>query len=452
MFKIVSTIGPQSEKKKILKSIIEKSDLIRLNGAHNSFNWHKIIVKKIREINTKIPILIDLPGIKPRTSNLKDIFIRKNQVIKFVYKKKTPLNNKGGENINLSNPLPKIISKKFFTISDGNYNFLILKKKKNEIHAKSLQSYILKPKKGINFLNSFYDEKKQEKIYLKYLKIFSVLKPEAIGLSYIQTDKIINKIKKKYKKLIFVSKIENSAGLFNSELISKVSDIVMIDRGDLSAEVGSENLFSSIKVISKNVKSMGKPLIMATENLDSMIKNSNPSKSEVVALGLSIDLGADAIMLSEETAVSKNCIKILNWLNNYRKKIKIKLPYHNHKNIRETFVNNLINKIQSQTLIIFSKKGYAVDNIIKVNNSINIVLFTDNLQLAKISSLRQNICVIVTKKFDNNNLEKFIYDNIKFNKKVVFKNSKEVIILRVAYPTHNSRANNLSFVNYKDFK
>ena len=79
MFKIVSTIGPQSENNKILKSIIEKSDLIRLNGAHNSYNWHKIIVKKIRNINIKIPILIDLPGIKPRTNNLTNIFIRKSK-------------------------------------------------------------------------------------------------------------------------------------------------------------------------------------------------------------------------------------------------------------------------------------------------------------------------------------------------------------------------------------
>ena len=450
MFKIVSTIGPQSEKKKILKSIIEKSDLIRLNGAHNSFNWHKSIVKKIRNINIKIPILIDLPGIKPRTSNFSDVFIRKNQIIKFIYKKKSQI-KKSDKNIYLSNPLPKIISKKIFTISDGSYNFLIQKKKKNEIIAKSLQSFILKPKKGINFLNSIYDESKQEKIYLKYLQVFSTLKPDAVGLSYIQSAQIIKKIKKKYKKLIFVSKIENSAGLLNSKSISEASDIVMIDRGDLSAEVGSENLFSSIKLISKNVKLMGKPLIMATENLDSMIKNSNPSKSEIVALGLSLDLGADAIMLSNETATSKNCVNIVNWLNKFRKSIKIKLPYIDQKINRERFVHNLIKQIENQTLVIFSKKGYAIENIAKINSNINIILFTDNIQLAKISSLRQNIYIIHTKTFNNQNLENFIYDNIKFNKKIVFKNSKEVIILRVIYPSPNSRANNISFVNETDF-
>lgn len=88
MFKIVSTIGPLSEKSNILKKIINRSDLIRLNGAHNSLSWHKKIIDKIRKIDSKSIILLDLPGIKPRTTNKHEIIIKKNQLIKFIYKKK----------------------------------------------------------------------------------------------------------------------------------------------------------------------------------------------------------------------------------------------------------------------------------------------------------------------------------------------------------------------------
>lgn len=449
MFKIVSTIGPISEKNIILKKIINNSDLIRLNGAHNSLDWHKKLIKKIRKINPNVIILLDLPGIKPRTTNKHEINIKKNQLIKLIYNSKNQ--SKNTHNIYLSNPLPEVINDKKFTISDGNFNFIIKKRKKNEITAKSLQTFTLLPQKGVNFLNSKYNENSQEKKYLKFIKIFSKLKPDAIGLSYIQNPEILKKIKKLYPNLILVSKIENFSGLLNSESISSFSDMVMIDRGDLSAEIGSENLFLSIKKISKNVKKSGKPLIMATENLESMNLKTNPTKSEVVALGFNLDLGADCIMLSEETALSKSCLKILDWLNNYRNKIKN--DFTNKVELdRKSFISNVISKLDNQTIVVFSKKGYAVESINKINNNLNIILFSDNKKLIKISNLRRNVQTIFTKKFDNKNLEKFIFQNIKKNKKLIFKNSKNVVIIRIIYPMSNSRANNISFVNYKNFQ
>ena len=123
MFKIVSTIGPISEKNIILKKIINNSDLIRLNGAHNSLDWHKKLIKKIRKINPNVIILLDLPGIKPRTTNKHEINIKKNQLIKLIYNSKNQ--SKNTHNIYLSNPLPEVINDKKFTISDGNFNFII---------------------------------------------------------------------------------------------------------------------------------------------------------------------------------------------------------------------------------------------------------------------------------------------------------------------------------------
>ena len=79
----------------------------------------------------------------------------------------------------------------------------------------------------------------------------------------------------------------------------------MVDRGDLVAEIGYENLFSGIETIAQATKSNGKPLIMATENLESMLDRDMPSKSEVVSLAHSASIGVDCFMLSEETALSK---------------------------------------------------------------------------------------------------------------------------------------------------
>ena len=81
-----------------------------------------------------------------------------------------------------------------------------------------------------------------------------------------------------------VSKVENSEGLKNVDQISKFSDAIMIDRGDLSAEIGDENLYEAINTISLSAKKYGKPLIMATENLETFYKSNNPSRNDIVSL------------------------------------------------------------------------------------------------------------------------------------------------------------------------
>ena len=107
----------------------------------------------------------------------------------------------------------------------------------------------------------------QEKIYFKYFEMFKRAKINAVGLSFVQNKNVIEKIKKRFPNILLVSKIENSEGLKNAEEISKFSDAIMIDRGDLSAEIGDHKLYDAIIRISHFSKMFGKPLIMATENL-----------------------------------------------------------------------------------------------------------------------------------------------------------------------------------------
>ena len=109
----------------------------------------------------------------------------------------------------------------------------------------------------------------------------------------------------------------------------------MIDRGDLAAEVGNHKLFNAIIEITKETKKQGKPLIMATENLDSMIMRNTPTKSEVISLGLNSLLESDYIMLSEETAISHNWHNILKWLNNFQS---------NSKNFNHNYINRLVSE------------------------------------------------------------------------------------------------------------
>jgi len=105
--KILPTIGPETIKTNNLKYILSQTNFVRINSSHNSISWHKKAIKKIKKIKPESIILIDFPGIKPRTKNNNEIIVKKNEVILFSYKKK--INKKS---ILITKPLPKIYKKK----------------------------------------------------------------------------------------------------------------------------------------------------------------------------------------------------------------------------------------------------------------------------------------------------------------------------------------------------
>ena len=316
--KILVTIGPKSCSINSISNISKFTNYFRINGSHNSIEWHIKVSKRIKEICPESFILLDIPGLKPRTNNLKDIQIKKNQMVKFVFGKQYI--EEGVLSIETTKPLPKIKNRvKEFSVSDGLFKFQYIRNKNNYIKGISKNTFKLMPKKGLNIPNSFYDDTLQEKLYLEFIKKAKQVQFDGIGLSFIQNGEILKKIRNILKDKFLVSKIENLYGLNNASEISKNSDLIMIDRGDLLAEVGEKNLYKAICDISTQAHLFKKPLIMATENLESMQKRLQPSKSEIIALEHSINLGSDIIMLSDETATSPLFMNTLEWLYNFLK-------------------------------------------------------------------------------------------------------------------------------------
>ena len=166
MTNVLSTVGPATQNTNNLKKIVNYSKFVRLNGAHNNLDWHKKICNRIKTINPSCKILIDLPGIKPRTLNSKNISIKKNEKIIFYFKEKKKKNNI--KQVQLSKPLPKFKNPRTFSLSDGKFIFKFISKGKNYILGKSTENFILLSKKGLNIPFSIYDNKFQEKVYLDF--------------------------------------------------------------------------------------------------------------------------------------------------------------------------------------------------------------------------------------------------------------------------------------------
>ncbi len=439
MTKILATVGPVSSNKN-LKYLLERCDIVRFNMSHNSVEWHNENINKIKRIDPKKFILVDIPGAKPRTLNISPIKIKKGQKIIFSH------NFKSQKIIPISNPLPKLSKKriKTFSISDGSYLFKFINLKNKKLTGISLQDFLLLPKKGLNIPYSICDDKFQSKIYKKFIKKIDNIKYDCIGLSFVQHSKIIKTLKQQNQSKIFISKIENYLGYSNRKEIINESDAIMIDRGDLAAEIGNEKLTEFSSNIISDCKKVGKPIIIATENLNSLISNLTPSKSDILNLDYFISKKVDYIMLSDETATSKNWRNTLKWLKYYLN-LKIKKKISN----RFSDIPEILKNLKDYVLVVFSKKGFFYKKV-SANNYSNLILFTENHILSKVANLKDNVEAFFTK-FPKKNLDKFLYGNIKRYKKLIFKNNDKALIINVTFPRKKSRANTIIFVDKKDF-
>lgn len=442
--KILPTIGPSTENIKDLKFLFNYCSMARLNSSHNEIKWHKKMINLIKKVDNNIDILIDIPGVKPRTNNKSKIKIKKNEIVYFGHNLKL----KDKICINLTRKLPKKKNKlnKLFSLDDGKIIFKLISFNNKFISGKALHDCIIKPKKGLNIPNSIYDNIEQKNIYIKYLDKFKNTKISAVGLSFVQNKELIIFLKKKFSKFLIISKIENSEGLKNADEICKYSDAIMIDRGDLSAEIGDNYLYEAILKISNLTKKYGKPLIMATDNLETMSRSNNPSKNDIISLGFSNQINSDVIMLSEETANSNKWKNIIIWLSKF---LSIR-RYDLDQKIDDNIFWKTIDLIKDSTLVIFTKKGLMLDKVFKKSNKNDVFVFTDTPKTKSISNFYKNAKCFLTRKIDKKKLIEHYYANIKKYKEIIFKNTNQIILITISFPRKGSRANTLSVIDKKD--
>ena len=457
MTRILVTIGPESANRKSIISFSKYTKLFRLNGSHSDLKWHETAISLIRKNCKDSFILMDIPGVKPRTNNPETIKINLNESIFFG--KDTKENNFNGQKIELTKNLPffKKENMKTFSLNDGQHLFDFQKGNKNYILGKSRSSFNLLPKKGINIPGSKYNEKLQLQIYKKFIYSVKDLDIDGFGLSFVQTTQLVKEVRKIAPSMILVSKIENSEGLRNNKSIIYESDAVMIDRGDLAAEIGYDNLFNAVEAISRNTKSFGKSLIMATENLESMIQRNVPSKSEVMSISHSVSIGADCIMLSEETAISSMGLNTVKWLKNYLIGSKIvysRNTYLLHRADR-SYLWKMIEELDDLPIILISKSGYALSELLSVRPNSDFFLVTENKRVISNTKFYSGNIIIIKRKVQDNTPIETVWNVIKVHKNEIFKTSNKVVAIYVskyAKGIKNIRANCVTIFDKDDFK
>ena len=450
MINTLVTIGPSSLNDTDIKYFSRKTNLFRLNGSHSDLEWHKSAILKIRKFSPDAFILMDIPGVKPRTNNIDVLKVEKGQKVSFGFESGIECDL----HIDLTKNIPIIdCSPSTFSLNDGQFLFDTTESGNGFIVGRSRDAFELLPRKGINLPGSLYDENQQFEIYKDFIKKIDGLDIDGLGLSFVQTGELVSKLKEIVPDLALVSKIENSEGFRNCSEISKKSDAIMIDRGDLVAEIGFKDLFRGIETISIAAKSFGRPLIMATENLESMINRELPSKSEVMSLAHSASLGVDCIMLSEETALSSNAKAIVGWLTDFLDQSfdlkildKLKPPLGKYYQIWDA-----LERLQDLPVMVMSKSGYAVFNYFSRVPNGSLTLVTENKKIIRVSKLfRNKINIIKTNVQDNIPIETII-NTANLNKEKVFRGSKQIVAIYVSQYVNTPRANCLTILSSDDF-
>ena len=305
--KIVVTIGPRTNTASAIRALVEAgADVARLNGSHADLDWHAEAIRCLREVAPQLPVLFDIPGRKIRTRQLQHEprFNSGDRVILT-----TDPEHDGSFKVPVSHPtLHEVISPGDTILADdGQVRLTVQEVVGQDIACRAETAGILRSAKGLNvpgvaLTAQLVTDRDQR------LVAFAVdHEVDFIGMSFVESAEHIQQVRAAIGRASprIISKIETPRALEALEEIIEASDGLMIDRGDLSAEAGLPNVALFQKRIIAAARRAGRPVIVATEMLHSMIANPAPTKAEVSDISHTVLDGASALMLSGETAVGQ---------------------------------------------------------------------------------------------------------------------------------------------------
>ena len=401
--KIVATMGPASSDKEVLREMMVNGlNVCRLNFSHGSHEVHEKTIKTIRELNTEtgyhIAILADLQGPKIRTGKMEangvDLIVGSEVIILT----DAILGTANKFSINYLD-LPKDVDPgERILLDDGKLMLEVISTNKtDEIKAKVLHGGILSSHKGVNFPNTSISMPCLTEKDLMDLEFALEQNVDWVGLSFVRSGADIIELKglidAKGSFAKVIAKIEKPEAIKDIDNIIKESHGIMVARGDLGVEIPYQNVPLIQKMLITKCKSYAKPVIVATQMMESMIDNITPSRAEVNDVANAVLDGADAVMLSGETSVGKYPIEVIKTMANIVKEIETFEGIYNKEEAPEKdqtrFITDSIcfnavrlsRLVEADAILTMSFTGYTGYKVASQRPKAAIYVFTSNKQI-----------------------------------------------------------------------
>ena len=402
--KIVATLGPSSSKPKIIeKMILEGVNVFRINFSHANYDLVKENIEIIRSIDKKLKtsssILGDLQGPKIRLGKIEENSkILAGQEYEF-YTDKEFIGNKNKGYINYNDFAKDLSKNEKILIDDGKLIFKVLSSnKKSHVKAKVIQGGILKSNKGVNLPNTKLSLPALTKKDINDAKFIFENNFDWIALSFVRTKNDIQDLIKLMNKNLdykipVIAKIEKPEAIKNIDEIIKLSDGLMVARGDLGIEIPAEEVPLIQKELVIKSKKSKIPIIIATQMMESMIENLSPSRAEVNDVANSVMDGADAVMLSGETSVGNYPVEVVKSMASIINKVEnsslIKIPQSFSNEITKRYITNSIcynaakmsNEIKAKAISTLTNSGYTAYQISAWRPNAHILVFSSNKKI-----------------------------------------------------------------------
>ena len=403
--KIVATLGPSCETEIMIdKLFLAGVDVFRLNFSHGSPEDHKTKVKIIRKLEKKyaryICILGDLQGPKFRVGKFKNTkeTLKKGQ--EFIF----DTNKADGDSkrVYLSHKeIYQSISKgQRLLVNDGKIRLVVKSTSKDKIKCSVTAGGEISNNKGLNIP----DTKLKLKIITPKdkldLALAIKLDVDWIALSFIQTNKDLMDAKKlipsKFKVMV---KVEKPSAMDELESITANSDGIMVARGDLGVETNPEDVPIHQRTMVAECRKQGKPCIVATQMLESMIDSPTPTRAEASDVATAIFQGVDAVMLSAESAAGQYPIESVQMMNKIIKRVEGDEKYKNNlsnynlshtKNTAEAIARaafSVAEIIESNCLVTFSKSGRSIVRVSRMRPDVTLLGLTSDVKVARQNAL-----------------------------------------------------------------
>ena len=422
--KIIATLGPASATEDTIRDLMLAGvNVFRLNFSHGSHEIHdvsiQIIDKLNKELDMHVATLADLSGPKIRTGEVTDdsMVLAPGEEIT-ITTRKVPCRH-GLISVNYEGFAQDVKADEDILIDDGKLLLRVVSTNKtDEVKTRVVQGGVLSSRKGVNLPKTALRLPSLSEKDLDDLKFIVSKNIQWVALSFVRSAEDIEKLRWHIRSYtlenppLIMAKIEKPEAIQNAEAIIKVSDAIMIARGDLGVEIPQEQVPVVQKKFGDLCIAASRPFVIATQMMEGMITGMRPTRAEVSDVANSVLDGADALMLSGETSVGLYPVQTIETMNriitdvedsgiHYRK------ISHNHNHERQisdaiiTAACDLARKVSARAIIGMTHTGYSAFKISSHRTSADIFIFTSNLHLLKALSLVRGVTVTPFEKYQD---------------------------------------------------